>query len=351
MATKNFKAMTTKKLNALLETANDEDKALIAEVLASREQKSAAPTEAPLTEEEEKIIAEAEKNGGINPAFEGKEAGKESKKMTDQERSEIAKDLREKYTLNRCRVVPFNTVEWVEGYITGVIEDKRSNKVLYSIKLDDGRRIVKNHTSKLIEISDEKVEIEKVKAVRAPRAAKAKTEEQPWEPEQIEKELADNAKYVGCNISYVGKKIEDRPVTEEDYEHGRIISLVADKRGRRILFRIELNQTQEEIDAKMEKKFAHKVSTLPGLKIDEEKDEIGEKMNDAYLERRSNKRVEPLTDEEKVQKLKAGIEEMKAREEKLKKSIEAKEEQLKQLLSQIEANANTQASESVDELA
>ena len=50
-----------------------------------------------------------------------------------------------------------------------MIEEKRSNKVLYAIKTDDGRRIIKVHDSNLVRILDEVVEPEK-KA----RARKAK---------------------------------------------------------------------------------------------------------------------------------------------------------------------------------
>ena len=59
MATKKFAQMTTKKLNALMATASDEDKNAIEAVLAAREQaqapKAAEETaeETPLTPEEE----------------------------------------------------------------------------------------------------------------------------------------------------------------------------------------------------------------------------------------------------------------------------------------------------------
>ena len=55
MATKNFAQMTTKKLNALLATASDEDKAAIEAVLEAREQAQApaAIEEAPAEAAEE----------------------------------------------------------------------------------------------------------------------------------------------------------------------------------------------------------------------------------------------------------------------------------------------------------
>lgn len=61
MATKKFNQVTTKKLNALLATASDEDKAAIEAVLAAREQAQApaaaeeAPAEAAFAATEETV--------------------------------------------------------------------------------------------------------------------------------------------------------------------------------------------------------------------------------------------------------------------------------------------------------
>ena len=85
--------------------------------------------------------------------------------MTDEERHVLAEELK-KNVNHRCQAVPFNTAEWVDGYIAGVIEEKRSNKVLYAIKTDDGRRIVKVYDSNLVHILDEVVEPEKKARVR-----------------------------------------------------------------------------------------------------------------------------------------------------------------------------------------
>ena len=79
--------MTTKKLNALLATASDEDKKAIEAVLAAREQAQdpaapeataeetpAAPAseeETQLSPEEEAAIKAAEENGGLNPLNNG----------------------------------------------------------------------------------------------------------------------------------------------------------------------------------------------------------------------------------------------------------------------------------------
>ena len=117
MAAKKFSQMTTKKLNALLATASDEDKKAIEAVLAAREQAQtpAAPAapeataeetpaapeataeetpaafaseeETQLSPEEEAAIKAAEENGGLNPLYNGSKATQEKKpKMTDEDR-------------------------------------------------------------------------------------------------------------------------------------------------------------------------------------------------------------------------------------------------------------------------
>lgn len=196
MTVKKFNQMATKKLNALLATASDEDKAAIEEVLAAREQAKAPAAaeetpktaqefedETPLTPEEEAAIKAAEENGGINPLYNGSKATQEKKpKMTDEERHALAEELKANIN-HRCQAVPFNTIEWVDGYIAGVIEEKRSNKVLYAIKTDDGRRIVKVHDSNLVKILDEVIAPEK--KTRTRKTKDSNIEKVEWTPEAI----------------------------------------------------------------------------------------------------------------------------------------------------------------------
>ena len=132
-----FSQMETKKLNALLATANDEDKQAIAAELAARGEQAEITNDDQLSPEENAAIEAAEKNGGLNPLYAGKKP-----KMTDEERAALAAELR-KHINHRCQAVPFNSANWVDGYVVGIAEDKRSNNVLYAIKTDYGRRIVK----------------------------------------------------------------------------------------------------------------------------------------------------------------------------------------------------------------
>lgn len=320
MATKKFAQMATKKLNALLETASEEDRVEIQKVLDARAAAQVAPTtqaapasasqtesnasqEEELTEAEKAAIEAAEANGGINPNYAGNGDGQKKPKISDEERHQLAEKLKAEVVNHRCQVVPFNTLEWLNGTITGVIEEKRSNKVLLSIKTDDGRRIVKVHDSKLVKVLDEVVE-----PVKASRGRKkdpnAVEEETDWLPEEIDAAINEVISNVGKTISYPKFSIGEAPKEGEEakIETGRIVSLVPDKRGKRILYRIELDQTEEEKAANAPKKYAHKVTKKEDLVIAEVLDEAGEAINKSYVERRKNaaERV-PLTPQEKVE--------------------------------------------------
>lgn len=345
MTTKKFSQMTTKKLNALLATASDEDKKAIEAVLAAREQAQApaAPAapeataeetpaapeataeETQLSPEEEAAIKAAEENGGLNPVYNGSKATQEKKpKMTDEDRHALAEELK-KNVNHRCQAVPFNTAEWVDGYIAGVIEEKRSNKVLYAIKTDDGRRIVKVYDSNLVRILDEIVEPEK--KARA-RKAKDPADKIEWTPEAI-------AEKVNEVIGNVGKTVEFekyRTIDENDEEHiemviGRIVAIVPDRRIQRLLYRISVPTPIE--GNPLATKIMHKVVKAEDIKIAEEFDEEGAQLNAKYLERREAAATRtPLTLQDRVIRCE---EKVKKAEEKLQKAQEELETKKKQL--------------------
>lgn len=341
MATKKFSQMTTKKLNALLATASDEDKKAIEAVLAAREQAQApaapettteetpaAPAseeETQLSPEEEAAIKAAEENGGLNPLYNGSKATQEKKpKMTDEERYALAEELK-KNVNHRCQAVPFNTAEWVDGYIAGVIEEKRSNKVLYAIKTDDGRRIVKVHDSNLVRILDEVVEPEK--KARA-RKAKDPVDKIEWTPEVI-------AEKVNEVIGNVGKPVEFekyRTTDENGEEHiemisGRIVAIVSDKRTQRLLYRISVPAPIE--GNPLATKTMYKVVKAEGIKIAEEFDEEGAQLNAKYLERREAAATRtPLTPQDRVIRCEENVKKAEEKLQKAQEELEAKKKQL-----------------------
>lgn len=344
MVTKKFSQMTTKKLNALMATASDEDKKAIEAVLAAREQAQApaapaapeataeetpaAPAseeETQLSPEEEAAIKAAEENGGLNPVYNGSKATQEKKpKMTDEECHALAEELK-KNVNHRCQAVPFNTAEWVDGYIAGVIEEKRSNKVLYAIKTDDGRRIVKVHDSNLVRILDEVVEPEK--KARA-RKAKDPADKIEWTPEAIAEE-------VNKVISNVGKTVEFekyRTTDENGEEHiemviGRIVAIVPDKRAQRLLYRISVPAPIE--GNPLATKTMHKVVKAGGIKIAEEFDEEGAQLNAKYLERREAAATRtPLTPQDRVIRCEENVKKAEEKLQKVQEELEAKKKQL-----------------------
>lgn len=289
MAQKNYAQMPTKKLNALLETVTDEsEKAAIEDVLTKRGQFAPgdnAPAtvnpNAELSAEEQAAIDAV--NGTDADASEKPATAKKVKvKPTDEERAALAAKLREKAVGHKCQVVPFNSIEWVNGVIVAIVEEKRTNKCLYAVKADDGRRIVKAYGSELIKVSDEVVEL-----TRTPRGGKSSKEELPeWTHEEIEEAVQEVIGNVGKQISYVetgalGAEIENAPTIL-----GRIISLVPNKRNHTILYRIEI-QPAEDAPEGTPKKYAHKVTTNGKLAIAEELDDEGKKINEAFIARRN----------------------------------------------------------------
>ena len=361
MATKKFNQMTTKKLNALLATASDEDKAAIEAVLAAREQAQApavlaeeAPAateetaeETPLTPEEEAAIKAAEENGGLNPLYNGSKATQEKKpKMTDEERHALAEELKANIN-HRCQAVPFNTAEWVDGYIAGVIEEKRNNKVLYAIKTDDGRRIVKVHDSNLVKILDEVVVLEKKARIR--KTKDGNVEKIEWTPEAIAEE-------VNKVIGNVGKTVEIekyRTTDENGEEHietisGRIVAIVPDKRAQRLLYRISVPTPIE--GNPLAAKIMHKVVTAEGLQIAEEFDAEGQELNAKYCDRREAAAARtPLTPQDRVIRCE---ENLKKAEEKLQKAteeLEAKKKQLEEAKAELDAYLAAQTGETLAE--
>lgn len=344
MTTKKFSQMTTKKLNALLATASDEDKKAIEAVLAAREQAQApaapaapkataketpaAPVseeETQLSPEEEAAIKAAEENGGLNPLYNGSKTTQEKKpKMTDEERHALAEELK-KNVNHRCQAVPFNTVEWVDGYIAGVIEEKRSNKVLYAIKTDDGRRIIKVHDSNLVRILDEVVEPEK--KARA-RKAKDPADKIEWTPEAIAEEVNEVIGNVGKTVEFEKYRTTD----ENGEEHiemvvGRIVAIVPDKRAQRLLYRISVSAPIE--GNPLATKTMHKVVKAEGIKIAEELDEEGAQLNAKYLERRETAVARtPLTPQDRVICCEESVKKAEEKLQKAQEELEAKKKQL-----------------------
>lgn len=345
MAQKNYAQMPTKKLNALLETETDEvEIAAINEVLAKRGQvgttaapapEAVNPNDASLSPEEQAAIDAA--NGTENTEA-TKPAKKEKVKPSDEERIALAAKLREEAVGHKCQVVPFNSIEWVDGVIVGIVEEKRTNKCLYAVKATDGRRIVKAYGSELIKIFDEVVEM-----VRSPRSSKATSKEElpEWTAEEMEKAIQEVIGNVGKQISYVetgalGKEIENAQTIL-----GRIVSLVPNKRNHTVLYRIEITPA-EDAPADAPKKYAHKVTSNSSLAISEELDEDGKKINEAFVARRSKEHTGSLNTPKSPAEALATAEQQLAKAEENKKKIEERIEKLTTKIAELKAKIESE---------
>lgn len=358
MAQKNFAQMSTKKLNALLETANDEDKVLIEEILNKRNAvgKSPVPAEAvvstELTPEEQAAINKAEEEAAPAQA-EAKPAPTKEKepKMTDEERKALADELRGTVVNHRCKVVPFNTLEWVDGTVVGIIEEKRTNKILYAVKTDDGRRIVKAYGSELIKIGDEVVEpVKKArgqKKVQLDENGNVISEPTEWTDEAIEEAIKGVIGNVGKTVSYpktgaMGVAIEG--VTET----GRIVSLVPNKRQQTILYRIEVDQPDAAEGAP--KKYAHKVSSNTDLVIAEELDEIGLKINEGFTSRRYKEATPKvqMTPAEALESAKAAVAKAEEAVAKAQATLEKRKQALEEAQAAFDAASSAETTETAE---
>lgn len=274
MATKDFTKMTTKKLNALYETASDEDKAAIQEVLDARAQAELPKGQGWVgdseeTEAEAEAYAAAEKNGG--KVTKARRSEEEVEKLAEECKTNVG---------HKCQVMPFNMPEWVDGVIVAVRGDKRAAQVFYSIKLDSGKTCVKAFDSNLLRIFDETVELA---GRRGPRASK-----EAWTEESMKDAI-------NAAVANIGKL-----VTLEDGTVGRIVAIVPDKRVSSVLYRISV-PTPTEVDPEATK-TVHKVSTA-AITIEADFDEVGAEMNAKAVARRekAENRV-PSTPEDKLKK-------------------------------------------------
>ena len=321
MATKNYAQMSTKKLNALMATATEEEHAKIQEVLNARVQAQSTtpaeptvveiPAEEELSAEEAAAIEAAEKNNGANPmSNSSKSTVTKAVKMTDEELEALAEQLKANVG-HKCEVVPYNTIEWAKGYIISLTVEKRSRKILYNIRLEDGRRMVKVYGSNLLKISDEVItESEKPVKVKV-RVAKEKIK---LSDEQIEAIAAEARKQIGKTVKF-------KAFGKNEEIEGRIMSLSIDRRGPQFLYKIKvvmLNDNGEEIS-----KFMHKSYNSPDLAIAEEFDEEGQTIY--------NKSIGIKVDgnaSEKLAKLKESLTKAEAKVAALKEQIAKLEAQM-----------------------
>lgn len=359
MATKKFAQMSTKKLNALLETASEEDATAIKAILDAREAKTAENTEGAELSEEEKKAIEAAENANKEAEKKSEKADKKGKgggrkaspKMSEEELTEAEKQAKENVG-HRCSVILPGTAIRVDGTILTTLKDRRAMQVYYQVETDavddmESRKVYKKFGSDEITVLDEVVELKKKSESKA-RVAKKKMDAGEWEAEaEAIKEAASKN---------VGKTVQlDAETT------GRIISLLNDKRSGGMYYRIEF---EDELGIK---KNCHKVinytkaedgsivlEDLEGLA--EELDEKGQELNQAYMERKAREPRKVLTPEERVLACEEAVKKAETSLQKAQETLESRKTALETAKAELAAKHDAQAkaagenSESDDDL-
>lgn len=318
---RNFKKMSDEGLIALQETADEQTVAAIEAELESRA--AAAPEQAP-TEE---------------PIAEATEATEAEVETTEEAKAEELEALLAKCQENvghRCKLVPVGTLEWEEGTVVGCVKIKRSNTIAYAVKLDNGKRVVKNYKAPLFEILDEVVERAKVT-----RHAGSRAKVEPWSEERMTEEIT---KYIGN----VGRAIILKGATEEENVTGQITGIVPVKRSNSVLYRVAIPAPTEENPEAVT--IVHKsVVNTDAYDIMDVTDE-SEAFNANYMARRENlTNRTPLTGAELILDLELKLEKAKEAVKKAEERVAALEKAIAEKKAQLDAVPAETTAESSEE--
>lgn len=298
----NFKKMSDEELVALQETADEQTIAAINEELEAR---AAAAAE------------------GQNPETEEPADGAEADADKDAKLEALLAECQQNVG-HRCRLVPVGTIEYENGTVVGCVKIKRSNTVAYAVKLDNGKRVVKNYKAPLFEIFDEVVERAKVT-----RHAGSRTKAEQWSEERMAEEVA---KYIGN----VGRAIVIKGETEEDNVTGQITGIVPVKRSNSVLYRVVIPAPTEQ-DPEAVATVHKSVVNTDAYDIMDATEE-SDAFNANYMARRENlANRTPLTGAELVLDLELKLEKAKDAVKKAEERVAALEKAIAEKKAQLEA--------------
>lgn len=338
MADKKFAQMSTKKLNALLENASEEDAIAIKKVLETRgqiasgeTQPEAAPenvsTDVELSEEEQAAIAAAEAGEAAETKSEEKKAKKEPKpkapKFTDKELQAIYDQISPNVG-HKCSILLRGTAIRAEGYIAGILKEKRVMQLYYRIKLyetetDEAKVVFKKYDDEALNISEEIAEDYNPGNTDEAKKRKTRSDKVPQMTEDQWVQYKESMRATIAN--FIGMKI-----TLKNGLVGRIKDVLFDSRTQGTYF-----ACQVDVDGVTKTKYQVVHYTVDELgayvidkdQIDETEDEEFTKLNEAFRNRKVVEKHNPKrTPAEKVAYLK---EQVRKAEDTLKKAQETLE--------------------------
>lgn len=317
---RNFKKMSDEELVALQEIA---DERTLAAIEAELESRAAAAAE-PATEG-------VDSSETADPA-EGAETAEQDKAA---ELEALLAECQQNVG-HRCKLVPVGTIEWEEGTVVGCVKIKRSNTVAYAVKLDNGKRVVKNYKAPLFEILDEVVERAKVT-----RHAGTRAKAELWSKERMAEEIA---KYIGN----VGRAIVIKGATEEENVTGQITGIVPVKRSNSVLYRVAVPAPTEEDPNAVA--IVHKSVVNTDAYDIMDATEESDAFNANYMARRENMANRtPLTGAELVLDLELKLEKAKEAVKKAEERVATLEKAIAEKKAQLEATAAEPAAETAEQ--
>ena len=171
MATMDDSKLTSRKLKNMLNTElSDEARQAIENELQKRESATAAAQSA---ESQQGYQAPDDEAGELSPeeqaAIEAAEAeynkeqkeGRKTLLSLSPDEIEARKNEMAANVGHKCKVLPNGEIEWAEGVVVAVTHDKRSNAIMYTVRLSDGKKVRKAYGAKTLIVSEEIVEITK----------------------------------------------------------------------------------------------------------------------------------------------------------------------------------------------
>lgn len=173
MATIDYSKVTSRKLKNMLSTdLSPEARQAIENELSKREAATAAAQSAE-AQPQGPIAADCGEDSELSPEEEAAVAAAEAEYQKEQKEGrktllslspeEVAARKTEMETQigHKCKVMPSGEIEWSDGVIVAVTHDKRSNAIMYAIKLSDGKKVRKAFGAKTLVISEEVVDLPK----------------------------------------------------------------------------------------------------------------------------------------------------------------------------------------------
>ena len=295
--------MSSKSLVALLgnDETTEEERAAIQEVLNDRAQKTAGVSQ------ETPTVVEVDTD-----ETEPSEDEVKAKEAQVAARQAIVDGMREMVG-HKAQVVPFNTATWVDGVITGVLDDQRAKNPLWIVKdLESGKIIRKAFGSDLIKVSEtEKIAI--TKNVRAQKGAE-------YSEKEIMEQLADAYQQIGKFAEITEFSNKDGEVTK-----ALIIGAMHEKRSNRVRYRM-----RTEAGKTIHKVYGNGVKVL---------EEIDPEIFAKNAEKRE--KAETLSDPAKrAEYIAKEIEQLSDQIAQLQEKIEAKRQALQEAEAEAAANAN-----------